>query len=348
MAGVVKLSSGRVDVPDSIDAIYEYALAKGWTDGLPIIPPTEERVAAMIEEAGKDPKEEIVRIPPRLGKATVEKIAINAVMAGCLPSYVPVIIAALQAMCVPEFNLNGIQATTNPVTPATIINGPIRKKLGINSGASCLGPGGRANATIGRAIRLLLLNVGGATPGDVDKAVHGQPGKYTLCFGEDEEGSVWDPLHVERGFQREESAVTVVSVAGTTNINTSLTHGAKDILMVIADALSQLSSNDMKLGGGQPTVVLTSGHAALLSSQGYSKNDVKRFLFESSGVPLAKFPREWVERQVLWIHEGVAYPAKCAEDILLVVAGAPQPYHITCMTTFGTSRVQTKAIQTRD
>ncbi|MBI2907610.1 MAG: hypothetical protein HYX92_08155 [Chloroflexi bacterium] len=336
---MVKLSSGRVDVPDSIEAIYEYALNKGWTDGFPIIPPTEARVAAMVQATGRDPREEIVRIPPRLGRATVEKIAINAVMAGCLPAYMPVIIAALEAMCAPEFNLNGIQATTNPVTPAIIINGPIRQKLGINCGAGCLGPGWRANATIGRAIRLLLLNVGGATPGDVDKAVHGQPGKYTLCFGEDEEGSVWEPLHVERGLEREESAVTVVSAAGTTNVNSSLTHSARDILMIIADVLSQLSSNDMKLGGGQPTVVVTAGHAALLKSQGYSKSDVKAFLFENSGVPLSQFPQEWAGR--MWTKDGVAYPARCAGDIVIVVAGAPQPYHITCMTTFGTSRVQT-------
>lgn len=345
---MAELTSRRVDVPDSIDAVYALALEKGWTDGLPIIPPTVERVGAMIEESGMDAGQVVVRIPPRMGKATIEKVAINAVMAGCLPSYVPVIVAALEAMCVPEFNLNGIQATTNPVTPALIINGPIRMMLGINSGANCLGQGWRANATIGRALRLLLLNVGGAIPGEVDKAIHGQPGKYTFCFAEDEEGlpaDGWEPLHVERGFRREDSTVTAVSVSGTTNINSSLTHNSPDILMLIADLLSQLSSNDMKFGGGQPTVVVSSGHAKLFHSEGYSKSDVKDFLFEHSGAPLSRFPKEWVDRNMLYTRDGVVYPARWPEDILVVAAGASQPYHITSMMTFGMSRVQTRAIR---
>lgn len=296
----------------------------------------------MVKATGRDPQEEIVRIPPRLGRATVEKIVVNAVMAGCLPSYVPVIIAALQAMCEPEFNLHGIQATTNPVTPACIINGPIRKSLEINCGANCLGQGWRANATIGRAVRLLLLNVGGATPGLVDKATQGQPAKYTLCFGEDEEGSVWEPLHVERGFRPEQSTVTVVGIAGTTNIPTAKGRDTTEFLMLIADTLARVGSNDMTQGGGQPTVVLASGHAALFKAAGYSKSDVKRALFENCGVPIARFPKRRIELGLLWVQDGLVYPAKRAEDIILVVAGAPEPYHVTCMPTFGATRVQTK------
>ncbi|MBI2906585.1 MAG: hypothetical protein HYX92_02885 [Chloroflexi bacterium] len=339
------LKSKRVDVPDSSDAINELAYRRGWTDGLPIVAPTEEKVAAMLQEIGRDPGELIVRVPPALGKATVEKIAINAVMAGCLPSYAPVIIAALEAMCEPDFNLNGIQATTNPVAPATIVNGPVRKKLDINCGANCLGQGWRANATIGRAIRFLLLNIGGAAPGPVDKAVHGQPAKYTLCFGEDEEGSVWDPLHVERGFEREDSAVTVVGMSGTTNILTAGVRFSDEILMLIGNTLAQMGSNDMFLGGGQPTVVLASGHAALFKSEGYSKEDVKQTIYDQSGVPEDRFPKERREKKIMWVDKGLVRPVKRPEDIVLVVAGAPQPYHIACMPTFGTSRAQTKAIR---
>ncbi|MFH1485012.1 MAG: hypothetical protein ABIH46_02990 [Chloroflexota bacterium] len=339
------LKSKKVDVPDSAEAIYEYAYRRGWTDGLPIVPPTEDRVAKMVKEVGRDPAEMIVRIPPQMGKATVEKIAINAVMAGCLPGYVPVIIAALEAMCEPDFNLNGIQATTNPVAPATIVNGPIRKKLDINCGANCLGQGWRANATIGRAIRLLLLNVGGATPGPVDKAVHGQPAKYAMCFGEDEEGSIWEPLHVERGFKAEESAATVVGMSGTTNILTAGVRNTPEILMLVGNTLAQMGSNDMFLGGGQPAVVFAAGHAALFKSEGYSKSDVKRTIYEDAGVPLSEFPKERAEKGVMWVENGVARPAKRPEDIVLVVAGAPQPYHVACMPTFGTSRAQTKPIR---
>lgn len=344
----MEFRSTRIQVDDTPAAIFEYAYKRGWTDGLPIIPPTAENVAQMAEAVGRDPSELIVRVPPEMGKATVEKIIINAVMAGCLPEYVPVIIAALEAMCEPDFNLNGILATTNPVTPATIVNGPIRKKLDINCGANCLGQGWRANATIGRGIHLVLQNIGGARPGTVDKAVHGQPAKYSLCFGEDEEGlppAGWEPLHVERGLQASESAATVVGITGSSNILTAQIRNADDILMLIGNSLSQMGSNDMLLGGGQPAVVLAAGHAKLFAAKGYSKSEAKRIIYQNCGVPVSKFPAERIEKGIFWERGGVVYPAKRAEDIVLVVAGAPQPYQIACMPTFGTTRVQTKAIK---
>lgn len=343
MAGVANLRSPRISVRN-LEAAYEYAYRKGWTDGLPIIPPTEKRVAAMVEALGRDPQEEIVRIPPKMGRATVEKIAINAVMAGCLPEYVPVVIAALEAMCEPDFNLNGIQTTTNPVAPAIIVNGPIRKKLGLNCGANCLGQGWRANATIGRAARLVLLNVGGATPGPVDRAVHGQPAKYTLCFGEDEEASVWEPLHVERGFRPDESTVTVVGIAGTTNVPTARILDVREVLMLIADSLARVGSNDINAGGGQPAIVLTAGHTTFFKEAGYSKSDVKRVLFENSGVPIEKVPRGRVDLGLIRVQDGLVYPLKRPEDVILVVAGAPEPYHAVMMHTFGATLIQTKPV----
>ncbi|MBI2907338.1 MAG: hypothetical protein HYX92_06770 [Chloroflexi bacterium] len=343
MAGVANLRSTRISVRN-LEAAYEHAYKNGWTDGLPVIPPTEKRVATMVEAIGRDAQEEIARIPPQMGRATVEKIAVNAVMAGCRPEYVPVVIAALEAMCEPGFNLNGIQATTNPVAPAIIVNGPIRKKLGLNCGHNCLGQGWRANATIGRATRLVLLNVGGATPGPVDRAVHGQPAKYGLCFGEDEEGSIWEPLHVERGFRADESAVTVVGISGTSNVPTARILDAGDMLMLIADSLGIVGSNDINAGGGQPAIVLTAGHTTFFSEAGYSKSDVKRVLFENSAVPLEKVPKGRIELELIRVQDGLVYPLKRPEDLVLVVAGAPEPYHAVMMHTFGATLVQTKPV----
>ena len=171
-----------LDCPDDAAEIFGRLYEEGMTDGLPVIPPTAERVTAMIGGA-ELPREHIVaELAPRNGVATIEKIAVNAVMAGCLPAYFPVVIAAVEAMTQPQFNLLGIQTTTNPVAPFVLINGPIRHKIDINCGAGALGPGRRANATIGRAIRLILLNIGGGIPGEIDKSILGMPGKYSFCM----------------------------------------------------------------------------------------------------------------------------------------------------------------------
>ena len=212
-----ELKSKIVELPDSLEEVYEYVCSQKWGDGLPIIPPTEERVWKFIDYIDREPDEILGEMPPVDGIVTIEKIAINAVMAGCLPEYMPVLIAAVEAMLEPEFNLQAIQATTNPAAPLAIINGPIRHQFNINCGRGCLGPGWRANATIGRAIRLILINIGGGLPGVTDKATHGMPGKYCFCFGEDEEGNPWEPLHVERGFDKETSTVTIAGSQATHN-----------------------------------------------------------------------------------------------------------------------------------
>src|SRR5262249_37081032 len=155
---------------------------------------------------------------PSFGPATVERIAINAVLAGCRPEFLPVLIAAAEAMAAPRLNLGAIQTTTNPVTLWLIVNGPIARRLGVNGGGNCLGPGNPANATLGRAVRLMLQNIGGGLPVDIDRATHGQPGKFTFCCAENEEASPWEPLHVERGFAPECSTVTVAGVSGTLNM----------------------------------------------------------------------------------------------------------------------------------
>ncbi|MCG8542712.1 MAG: TlpA family protein disulfide reductase, partial [Alphaproteobacteria bacterium] len=188
-----------VELADSPYAIYEHFYASGWTDGLPIIPPTEDLVRATLRFTDRAPEDIIAELPPKGGRATVEKIAVSAVMAGCRPEYLPVLIAAVEAVAEPRYNLYGRQTTTHPGAHLIVINGPIRDELDVNCGQNVLGQGFRANATIGRALRLLLINVGGGIPAVTDMATHGPPGKYSYCIGEDGAGSPWTPLHAERG-----------------------------------------------------------------------------------------------------------------------------------------------------
>ena len=203
----------RIDVASG-DDVAEFMFDQGFSDGLPLVPPTPERVARMLAGSHRDPQEVIATVPPNMGEATVEKIAINAVMAGCKPDYLPVVIAGVQAICTDEFNIHGVTATTMGAAPVMIVNGPIRDRIGMNSGLAALGAGNRANATIGRAIRLVVRNVGGAATGGVERSALGNPMKFTMCFAEAEERSPWPPLHVERGFDAEDSVVTVIAMTG--------------------------------------------------------------------------------------------------------------------------------------
>ncbi len=190
---------------DPFEAMYD----RGWSDGLPVVPPTPERVARMLSGTTRPADDVVATVPPNLADVTVEKIAINAVMAGCLPEYLPVVIAAVEAVCTDEFNMHGVLATTMGVAPILIVNGPIRNEIGMNSGMNVFGQGNRANSTIGRALQLVIRNIGGGVPGEVDRSTHGQPGKVGLCFAEDEEGSPWTSLAESLGHSPDVSTVTV-------------------------------------------------------------------------------------------------------------------------------------------
>ena len=345
-----RLTSDSIEIPASLEAVYQVVMERGWGDGLPVIPPTEDRVYAMLDSV-KQPSDKVIgTMLPGGGEVTLEKLAINTVMAGCLPEYFPVIVAAVEAMLDPEFNVSGIQSTTNPVGPLLIVNGPIREKLNINCTRGCMGPGWRANATIGRAIRLILINVGGAVPAEVDKAVHGMPGKYTFCIGEDEEGNPWEPLHVERGFKREESTVTVAGVQGTSNVVCGQYPYTSVFLQLTANSICTMGNNNIMLGRGEPLVVLSSGHAEIAVKEGFSKADVKRFLFEHAKVPISALPievgRGETREKRLLVVDDMALPCLSADDIMVVVAGGPNPYHTTTMPTFGDTRAITKRIAT--
>lgn len=215
--GDTQLKARRIEVADLVDEI-ELAYERGWSDGLPIVPPTEERVLRMLAGTTREPNEIIGVIPPDNVSCTVEKVAINAVMAGCKPEYMPVVLAAVEAACIDEFCMHGLLATTYFSGPVIIVNGPIVDKIGMNWGINALGQGNRANATIGRALQLVIRNVGGGKPGGVDRAALGQPGKYTFCFPEREHDSYWESLAVERGFSANESTVTLFAGDGVHGI----------------------------------------------------------------------------------------------------------------------------------
>ena len=341
MARPGELISSSIDIADnSPESVFQFMIDQGWSDGLPVIPPSADRVQTMLDYAQRDAAEVVGYINPDAGSATVEKIAVNAVMAGCLPEYMPVLIAAVQAITEPSFNIHGLQPTTNPVSPLLIVNGPVRETIGLNSGRGTLGPGFRANATIGRAVRLLLLNVGGARPWTTDMSLHGSPAKYISCMGENEEDSIWDPLHVERGFSPDQSTVTVVGAQGFSNCLTFYKE-PESFLTMIASAMADISDNNYLLAAGNPLVILTPGHAQIFSEWGYTKQAVKEALFERCKVPIERFPKE---TSVITYEDGFAMdgdrvcPCRSADDIMVVVSGGPEPYHVLYCGIFGRTK----------
>lgn len=329
------LESERIDIDDDFDVAFEEMYRRGWTDGLPVVPPTPARIARMIDHVRLAADKVIAELAPEQGIATVEKIAINAVMAGCRPEYLPVVIAAVEALAQPQLNLLGIQTTTNPVAPFLIINGPVRRRLDINCGRGALGPGWRANATIGRAVRLIMLNIGGARPADIDKSTLGFPGKYTFCLGELEEESPWKPFHVEYGYRDEDSTATILACQGTQSV-AALYLTPESILRMLANAMSVWGTNSYNKGDGNPAVILTPKHAAIFHDAGWSKPRIKEWLFENTKVPLSELP---VEPRLMEHHRVMDGDRICicrqAADIAIVVAGGAEAYHIAVLASYG-------------
>ncbi|MBI2909592.1 MAG: hypothetical protein HYX92_18270 [Chloroflexi bacterium] len=277
-----------IEGPDSLEEANAFFYDRGWTDGLPIIPPSEAAVKRMLSYTDRDPKEVIGKIPPRWGRATVERVAINAVMAGCLPQHLPLVLCATDILARPEFEIFSAQATTNPVAPMMLVNGPLARELQVNGSFNLLGPGWRSNASMGRAVRFVLVNIGGGVPGTTDKSIHGQPAKYTFCIAENEEETPWEPFHVERGFDRNVSTVTMVGAQAIHNVIV-LDNRPQSTLEIAADAMCTVGVNTMYYGG-RPTVVINPRLANYLARVGYSKNDVKKHLFDHARVPLSRFP----------------------------------------------------------
>lgn len=312
--------------------VYAEFVSRQWCDGLPIVPPTPERVRAMLAGAGADLAESLGLVPPLWRDATLEKLAVNAVMAGCEPAHFPVIVAAVQAMLDRAFNLYGVQATTHPVAPLLIVNGPYGRSIGLHSGAGLFGPGFRANATIGRAIRLILMNVGGAWPGRHDMATQGSPAKFAFAIAEAEEANPWTPLHVGLGFGAGENVVTAFGGEAPHNVNDHVSTAAAGILNNVSDVAATLGSNvGWYLAQSQLLVVLGPEHAATVAADGFSKADVQRFVFEHARLPLGrlKLGGMWgMHDWPLWMQkvtdDGAMLPqVPSADDVLVMVAGGP-------------------------
>ena len=332
-----RLAARRVRMPADLDP-FEFLDQQGLTDGLPVVPPTEERVARMLAGTSRQPAEVVADVPPNLAPATVEKVAINAVMAGCKPEYLPVVIAAVEAACTDAFNLHGVLATTYFVGPLLIVNGPVRREIGLNCGRNVFGQGTRANATIGRALQLVVRNVGGGRPGEVDMSTLGQPGKFGACIGENEELSCWEPLHVERGFEREQSTVTVFAAEAPRAVRDQLSRNSRSLAASMGFCLEAIAH--VKLHGmDQALLVVSPEHARTFERDGYTRDDLRARIQEVTARPLRDvlpndecqkgtgvraLPREWLGPDGRPTAEALDRPfPKFArpENILIVVAG---------------------------
>jgi hypothetical protein len=274
------------DPAELIEAYFE----RGWTDGLPVTPPTEKSVADMLAAAGLHGDQILGVITERNTVVMARKVAINAVMAGCRPEYMPVVVAALQGLCRPEFAYHGPASSTGGSAIVLIVNGPIARTLGINSGINAFGQGTRANATIGRAVRLTMMNAMNTRPGLLDRATLGNPGKYSFCFAENEVDHPWEPLHVERGFRPDQSAVTVYASNSLYQVYNQLTATPEPLLLCFADALANLGVPNVR-GFNQSLVVFAGEHSEVLRASGWSKRDVKQFLIERARRTVADYKR---------------------------------------------------------
>ena len=279
------LASKKVQLQETDDPI-EFYFEQGWTDGLPVVPPTAEKIGAFLDAVGRSPSEILGTEPVRGRVVTVEKVAINAVMAGCRPEYFSVVLATIEAMLEPEHNLHAVTVSTMGAAPLLVVNGPIINEIGLNSGVSVFGPGNRANATIGRAIRLTIMNVTGAVPGDLDQSSLGHAGKYTWCIAEDEETSPWQALHIDRGYASSQSTVTVFPGLSPIQVSNFGGGSPEAALMGVSDGLIVAGP-----GNAEIVVVLTPETIGHIKAGGWWKEQVAKFLWEQSRRPAG----EWEE-----------------------------------------------------
>ena len=291
------ITARQIEVPtlsDDIEACFE----RGWTDGLPVVPPTPERVLRMLQGIGRGADEVIGIIPPNNVDCTVQKVAINAVMAGCKPEYMPVVLAAVEAACLDAFCMHGLLATTYFSGPIVIVNGPVAQRIGMNSGVNALGQGNRANATIGRALQMVIRNVGGGKPGGMDRAALGNPGKYTFCFAEREEDSPWESLAVERGFAPADSTVTLFAGDGVQGIYDQRSRKPESLAKTFAECLRVVAHPKQVLADA--ILVVSPEHGRVFAEAGWSKARLKKELHQ-----LLLFPGAEMVRRAGGIAEGV-------------------------------------------
>ncbi len=276
--GGSRLRSRRVEIAE-LEDVHEALFDRGWTDGLPVVPPTEARVLRMLGGTSRPPEDVVAVVPPDLVECTVEKVAVNAVMAGCRAEQLPVVIAALEAVCTDEFNMHGVLATTMPVGPVIIVNGPLRRALGMNSGVNVLGQGNRAGLAIGRALQLVVRNVGGGRPGGVDRATFGNPGKLSFCFSEDEERSPWEPLAVERGFAAGANTVTLFCGEGPRSVVDQLSRDPDSLARSLAACLRTVHHPKLPIVF-DAVLIVGPEHGRVFKDAGWTKQQLKDRLHE--------------------------------------------------------------------
>jgi hypothetical protein len=271
--GETGLTSRRIEIPEEIDPI-EACFDRGWSDGLPVVPPTQERVLEMLSGTRRAPDDVLGEVPPNLAPCTVEKVAINAVMAGCKPEYLPVVLAAVETALMPDFHLHAVLATTNAVGPVVMVNGPIARAIGMNAKGNVFGQGNRANATIGRALQLVVRNVGGGRPGEIDRSVFGNPGKYTFCFAEDDEDRRWESYAVSLGYSPEASTVTIFAGDGNTPVVDHTSRTPEELCRSFAGCLNAIYHPGHVISV-QAFLAIGPEHAEVFYLAGWSKQRVK-------------------------------------------------------------------------
>jgi hypothetical protein len=274
------LLARKVEFGDNDDPV-EVCFDRGWTDGLPVTPPTDERVLRMLGGTRRPAREVVGRMPPYLAECTVEKVAINAVMAGCKPEYMPVLLAAIEAALEPVFTLHGVLATTYFSGPIIIVNGPVARKIGMNAGINALGQGNRANATIGRALNLIVRNVGGGRPGEADRATLGAPSKFTLCFAEDESDPSWQPLSEARGFPAGSSTVTLFQGHGPEAFVDQKSRTPEGLTRSFALSLVTMGHANL-VQSARAIVVLSPDHYRIYKEAGWGRQQIERALYEAT------------------------------------------------------------------
>ncbi|MDA1074974.1 MAG: redoxin domain-containing protein [Proteobacteria bacterium] len=316
----------------SMDDEFEFMFDQGFSDGLPLVPPTPERVIRMLSGTRRDAQELVAVMPPNMGEATVEKIAINAVMAGCKPEYMPVILTAIEAICTDEYNIHGVMATTMGASPVMVVNGPIRERIGMNMKLGALGQGNRANATIGRAVRLAIRNIGGARPGGTERSTLGNPMKFTMCFAEWEERNPWGSLAQERGFKREDSVVSIFTMtSGPTLIVDQDARGAAHLGGTFGLCLESAFHPKAHFGT-DVLVVVCPEHVDTFMVDNYSKADIRRRIQEVTSRPIRDLVADsvsavgikqaMIDRMGEGAMDRMIPKFRSEEDIHIVVAGS--------------------------
>ena len=336
----------RIAAPEEAAALIELYYEKGWTDGLPVVPPSESSVNAMLTAAGLDGDAVVGEVKVRNTQITAQKVAVNAVMAGCLPEYMPVVVSAVKGLCSEDFGYHGVATSTGGASIVIIVNGPVARDLGINAKDNAFGPGFRPNMTIGRSLRLLMMNAINTRPGKLDRSTLGSPGKIAFCFAENEEASPWEPLHVERGYAIEESTTTLFAAEGIHQTYNQLSSTPEPLLTGMADAMANMGSANI-VGQQQLVVVLAGEHTEVLRKSGWSKKEVKQFLYEKATRSIAdlkgagRLPGKIEAEDATTLR----HPVRSPDDIVVVCAGGAVGCFSACLTGWS-SHQSTRSVTT--